>query len=559
MIRLFNGIIYDPAQKIDGELGEIWIKDDKIIEKPSAEKIRKLKADGELEEIDLNQKIIMAGGVDIHSHIAGPKVNSGRVLRPEDHRRDNVARKGSLRSGVGSTVPSSYVTGYRYSMMGYTTVMEAAGPPMKAKHIHEEFNDLPFIDKGFLVLSGNNYFVLKFISENNMEALKNYLGWLIDVTGAYALKVVNPAGVEAWKEGKRMRGIKDKGTTFNLSPSEIMLALTKANDELNLPHAVHLHTNDLGTAGNYKTTLDTLELLKNRRLHITHIQFSSYGKDENNKIKFRTATDKVAAAVNKHPKLTVDIGQLVFGEATTMTADGVLEYNLHKLSGHKWVNTDVEMETGSGIVPMNYKKKNLVNGIQWATGMELFLKIEDPFKVFLTTDHPNAGPFTAYPWIIKLLMDKDYREEYISGMHKNIDNYTDISNLKREYSLYEIAAISRSGPAKSLGLKNKGHLAPGADADIAVYESIDKNDIAEVFAHPALVFKDGMLIVEDGELKSDKLLIGKTLMTKPDYDKKIQREIKDDFQKFYSMSIENYAVTDNYFNKVEVVPCRSEE
>jgi formylmethanofuran dehydrogenase subunit A len=156
-------------------------------------------------------------------------------------------------------------------------------------------------------------------------------------------------------------------------------------------------------------------------------------------------------------------------------------------------------------------------------------------------------------------MNRDYREEYISGMHKNIDNYTDINNLKREYSLYEIAAVSRSGPAKSLGLKNKGHLAPGADADIAVYESLENRDIAEVFAHPAMVFKDGQLVVEDGELKSDRLLPGRTLMTKPEYDKNIKAEIRDDFQKFYSMSIDNYAVTDNYFNNVEVVPCRSKE
>ncbi|ADQ14390.1 formylmethanofuran dehydrogenase subunit A [Halanaerobium hydrogeniformans] len=554
MLKLKNALIYDPKNNKDGVKEDIWIKDEKIVDKPSEREIKELKAKDQLEEIDLQNKIVMAGGVDIHSHIAGPKVNSGRVLRPEDHRRDNVPRKGKLRSGVGSTVPSSYVTGYRYSLMGYTTVMEAAGPPMKAKHIHEEFNDLPFIDKGFLVLSGNNYFVLKFISENNFEALKNYLGWLINVTGAFALKVVNPGGVEAWKEGKRMRGIHDKGTSFNLSPSEILLALAKANDELGIPHAIHVHTNDLGTAGNYKTTNETLQLLKDYRVHVTHIQFSSYGKTENDRVKFITATDQVAAEINRQPKLTVDIGQLVFGEATTMTADGILEYNLHKLSGNKWVNTDVEMETGSGIVPMNYKKKNLVNDIQWATGMELFLKIEDPWKVFLTTDHPNAGPFTAYPWIIKLLMDSNYRNDYISGMHKKFDDYTDLSNLKREYDLSEIAVISRSGPAKALGLENKGHLGVGADADITVYENLENRDIAEVFAKPKYVFKSGTMIVKDGELITE-LQDGKTLVTKPDYDPQIAEDIREEFQKYYSISIDNYGVTDNYYKKVEVVPC----
>jgi formylmethanofuran dehydrogenase subunit A len=498
MLRLKNAVIYDPA------------------------------AD-DLEEIDLNGKIVMAGGVDIHSHIAGPKVNSGRVLRPEDHRRDNVARKGKLRSGVGSTVPSSYVTGYRYSLMGYTTVMEAAGPPMKAKHIHEEFGDLPYIDKGFLVLSGNNYFVLKFISENNQQALKDYLAWLINVTGAFGLKVVNPGGVEAWKEGKRMRGIDEKGTHFDLSPKEILLALAKAADDLELPHPIHLHTNDLGSAGNYKTAINTMKLLEDYRLHITHVQFSSYGKNEDSKIKFAMATDEIAAEINRQSKLTVDIGQLVFGEATTMTADGILEYNLHKLSGNKWVNTD-----------------------------ELFLKIEDPWKVFLTTDHPNAGPFTAYPWIIKLLMDKNYRKDYISDLNDKFDEYTDLSSLDREYSLSEIAVISRSGPAKALGLKNKGHLGVGADADITIYNNIEDNDIAEVFAHPAYVFKSGKMIVKAGELL-DNLEIGKTLVTKPEYDQNIIELIREDFQKYYSISIDNYPVTDHYYDKIEVIPCVTKE
>jgi len=558
MLRLKNAVIYDPTNNKDGVKEDIWIENGKIAAEPKPEVVKELKAADDLEEIDLNGKIVMAGGVDIHSHIAGPKVNSGRVLRPEDHRRDNVARKGKLRSGVGSTVPSSYVTGYRYSLMGYTTVMEAAGPPMKAKHIHEEFSDLPYIDKGFLVLSGNNYFVLKFISENNQQALKDYLAWLINVTGAFGLKVVNPGGVEAWKEGKRMRGIDEKGTHFDLSPKEILLALAKAADDLELPHPIHLHTNDLGSAGNYKTAINTMRLLEDYRLHITHVQFSSYGKNEDSKIKFAMATDEIAAEINRQSKLTVDIGQLVFGEATTMTADGILEYNLHKLSGNKWVNTDVEMETGSGIVPMNYKKKNLVNDIQWATGMELFLKIEDPWKVFLTTDHPNAGPFTAYPWIIKLLMDKNYRKDYISDLNDKFDEYTDLSSLDREYSLSEIAVISRSGPAKALGLKNKGHLGVGADADITIYNNIEDNDIAEVFAHPAYVFKSGKMIVKAGELL-DNLEIGKTLVTKPEYDQNIIELIREDFQKYYSISIDNYPVTDHYYDKIEVIPCVTKE
>ena len=84
-------------------------------------------------------------------------------MRPEDHRGDVIPRTEITRSGVGYTVPSTFVTGYRYATMGYTTVMEAAVPPLGARHTHEELNDTPIVDKGCYPLMGNNYFVLKYI------------------------------------------------------------------------------------------------------------------------------------------------------------------------------------------------------------------------------------------------------------------------------------------------------------------------------------------------------------------------------------------------------------
>ena len=102
--------------------------------------------------------------------------------------------------------------------------------------------------------------------------------------------------------------------------------------------------------------------------------------------------------------MTFDMGQVIFTDTTTMTADGPFEYTLYQLSGHKWVNSDVETETSGGIIPFHYKKNNAVNATQWSIGLELALMIEDPWKIFMTTDHPNGGPFFAYPRIIAWLI-----------------------------------------------------------------------------------------------------------------------------------------------------------
>ena len=73
-----------------------------------------------------------------------------------------------------------------------------------------------------------------------------------------------------------------------------------------------------------------------------------------------------------------------------------------------------------------------------------------------------------------------------------------LCGIEREYSFSEIAQLTRSGPAKLLGLADRGHLREGARADVAIYRD-DKNRTA-MFARARLVLKDGEVIVEDGEI-----------------------------------------------------------
>ena len=50
-----------------------------------------------------------------------------------------------------------------------------------------------------------------------------------------------------------------------------------------------------------------------------------------------------------------------------------------------------------------------------------------------------------------------------------------------------------------LGLKHKGHLGIGADADVTVYTPC--RNIRTMFELPRYVFKTGELIVEQGEIR----------------------------------------------------------
>ncbi len=533
-----NGTVYDPLNGIKGEKMDLFIEGGRIVEE----------AKGEV--IDASGLLVLPGGVDLHSHIAGSKVNLGRLMRPEDHRKDPVPATEVTRSGTGYTVPTTYVTGYRYATMGYTTVMEAAMPPLTARHVHEELCDIPMVDKGAFTLMGNNHFVMKYIAEGNWEKLRNYVGWLLKATKGYAIKLVNPGGVENWKWGKNVEGLDDKVENYGVTPREIIKGLSRANEELGLPHPIHVHCNKLGTPGKFGIVVETVETVvaQGGRIHITHVQFNSYGGED--WATLSSAAPEVAKAINRSPGATCDLGQVIFGEATTMTGDGPWQHRLFKLTGNKWYNSDVELEVGAGIVPYTFKPKSLVNAVQWTIGLEVALLVEDPWKVVLTTDHPNAGPFYYYPRVIEWLMSRKAREKTLSEVHKAASSRSTLPSLEREYSLYEIAVITRAGPARLLGLRRKGHLGVGADADVAIYE-FREDDVEGSFSRAKYVIKDGEIVVKDGRVVREHW--GRTLWVSPPGE--LPEDAKADFEKYYTVSLENYPVEPEYLPKSEVIPC----
>ncbi len=530
MLKVINGEVYDPANNVNGEVREICIENGRIVDSIKGGRT-----------IDAKGMVVMPGGVDIHAHIAGPKVNAARKMRPEDHRLDPVRRTSITRSGVGKTVPSTFITGYRYAAMGYTTAFDAAIPPMAARHAHEEFNDIPIIDKGFFVLMGNNEFIMQQIAAGERERLRHYVAWLLKATGGYAVKLVNPGGVEMWKSLGNARTIDDQVTHFGVTPRQIIQSLAEASMELDLPHPVHIHCNNLGVAGNRDTTLETMKALEGRRGHLAHVQFHSYGGRPGGL--FASRVRELAEYVNTHPNLTVDVGQVLFGDTTSMTGDGPLGYMLHQVTGRKWINTDVENEEGCGIVPIEYKDKSHMHTTQWAIGLEWYLLVEDPWRISLSTDHPNGASFVSYPRIIRLLMDREYRRETIKKVNPKALAKTLLPDLDREYSLSEIAIITRAAPARILGLRNKGHLGIGADADITIYDKDE--DKEQMFSTPRYVIKEGRILVEDGEIRQE--TYGKTLYVSPRHDPDIEKHIREYFDKYYTIEFENYPVQPEHY------------
>ena len=548
-----NGTVYDPKNKVNGEKMDICVKDGKIVESVSKNAL----------EIDANNKVVMAGGVDSHSHIAGAKVNTGRTLRPEDSKKDLFSKEG-LRQGSGFSIPSTFKTGYQYSGMGYTTVIEAAMPPLVARHTHEEFMDLPQIDKAAMPLFGNSWMVLEYLKNGDLSMCAAYVAWLLKVTKGYAIKIVNPGGTEAWGWGKNVHGLDDEVPYFGITPREIVTGLAKVNEMLGLPHSIHVHPNNLGHPGNWETTIDTMDCVKDIKAkpkfgdrdtvyYNTHLQFHSYGGTS-----WKDCVSKgveTADYVNKNKHVMIDVGQVTLDETTTMTADGPMEYDLHMTNGLKWANCDVELETGSGVVPFIYSPKGPVYSLQWAIGLDIFL-YTNPEKLILTTDHPNAGPFIRYPRVIAWLLSKEYRDDWIQNrVHKWAAQKSHITETDKEYSMYEIAQITRANSSKVLGLSgDRGHLGVGAKADISIYD-IDPEEksgkkIEKAFLEAAYVLKNGDIVVKNGNVVKE--VYGDTIFVNAEINESLESELLKDlnmkFKKLYSVNMENYPVQDAYAN-----------
>jgi formylmethanofuran dehydrogenase subunit A len=535
-LRIAGGTVYDPANGVSGEVRDICVDGGRIVDSLPASAPR----------LDASGMVVMAGGVDIHSHVAGSSVNLARRLLPEEHDADPApapalaSGEGLARSGTGGTMPSTFTTGYRYAGLGYTTVFDAAVAPLMARISHGELDDTPIVDAGVFVLIGNDEYLLRLIAAGERAQAREYAAWLLGAAGGYALKVVNPGGVELWKRGMRDRfGLDTPVGSERVTPRAILETLVEAANGLGLPHAAHVHCNDLGVAGNVATTLASMRAVEGRRAHFTHLQFHAYDAAPDGTR--RSGARQLIEYINAHPEVSGDVGQVMFGPATTLTADAAVEYLLYKSIGRRWVNVDIELETGCGVVPYTYKEKHAVSALQWVVGLELFLLAADPWRMVLSTDHPNGGSFLAYPELIRLLMDRTYRDSCLARVNPALLAGSAMADgLSREYTLDEVAIVTRAGPARLLGLTRKGHLGPGADGDVTVYTR--DADVSKMFATPRYVVKGGTLVVEEGQLR--RAPRGQRLHVRPGYDRAVETPLREFFDRHATVSFRNYPVGD---------------
>jgi formylmethanofuran dehydrogenase subunit A len=346
--------------------------------------------------------------------------------------------------------------------------------------------------------------------------------------------------------------------------------------------SLHLHANNLGHPGNWEVARDSLmitseikpenksqiewgETVENARrrqsVYLAHAQFSAYGGTSWRD--FCSGAADLAKYINQVDDVVIDSGSVPFGPATTMTGDGPAQHDLYMITGQKWSNTDVELECGSGVLPLVYMKSSPVHSVQWAIGIEVMLLVDDPWKTIMSTDHPNGGIFTKYPQLITWLMSKKARDDTAKECHKWAYDKSTLGGVDKEFSLYDVAIVTRANPARTIGMSyRKGHLGAGADGDVTIYDidpaRLDTNDAATLaakFSRPEYTIKDGGVVAHNGEIVS--VPDGRRFYCRPYVDEELEKDmLKDvkDWFKYYTVGFANYPVPEKYLKNPVAIP-----
>src|SRR5271165_3612478 len=177
MLRISGGKVYDPAHGVKGVVKDVCVSGGKVVAEVEGGRT-----------IDATGMVVFPGGVDVHTHVAGAALNFARAMIPEDHRRNTpYLRTAHNRGGIGGSTPTTWVTGYLYAGMGWTTVNEAAVPILSARHTHEELRDTPIADKTCCVLLANNEILLDLLGAGEIERAKHVAAWQIWAAKAYGV------------------------------------------------------------------------------------------------------------------------------------------------------------------------------------------------------------------------------------------------------------------------------------------------------------------------------------------------------------------------------------
>ena len=533
LIKLTGGKIYDPANKVSGEVRDIYVEDGKIVApKPNA------RADA---TYDVKGRVIMAGAIDPHTHIGGGKMTIARMLLPEDHRGDPVTRTELTRAGSGRSVPSTHVTGYRYAEMGYTACFEPAMLPANARQAHMEMGDTPMVDKGaFAMLGSDDYFLRQLAAKKDFKAIKDYVAWTMHAAQAIAVKVVNPGGISAFKFNQRALDLDEEHVYYHVTPRQIIQTLARAIEELGVTHPLHIHGCNLGVPGNIEIHAG----------HGARLRGPAHAHDAYPVLELRHRRRPAFLFRRGAPHRTRQQDP----QRLDRRRPGAVRPDLHRFGRqHAPIRHRQERASQEAGDHGHRVRRRLRRGADALSRQELrqrhamgdrardlpavrrslaHLPHHRPPQrravLLLSASHPAAdGQGLPRRHVAEDQSRRAGPERAAQNAHPRI-------YARRDRHSHPRRPGQEPGPSGSRPSRRRRR------GDITVYR--DDPDREAMFATPEYVFKDGELVVKDGKVV--KVVQGATHVVRPDYDKSIEKPLNDYFDRYLTVRMDNFKLAD---------------
>ncbi|MBI3582055.1 MAG: hypothetical protein HY098_08305 [Nitrospinae bacterium] len=243
----------------------------------------------------------------------------------------------------------------------------------------------------------------------------------------------------------------------------------------------HVHLPELARIGGLETLERFLVRLSGRRCHLSHVSHYAF---ESRGGKIAPAGAKAAGLLSRHPNVTFDCGPVVFGPALAFTADNELAVRVSKAGGGGLFSHE---KSRFSAVPYVFREANETDSLLWINGMELLLATQHLKSASLSIDFPSGGALEGIPRIIALLMDREKRGAFLDGLNADAVEASSLKGMRREFSLYEVATVTRWAPGLVAGT--------GAD-DAVVYK--EGADMEKMFANPLYVVRGKRRAVKEG-------------------------------------------------------------
>jgi len=486
-----NGLIFDPINSIAGEVNDILIENGKIVDKFSNEK--------NVKEINAKDKTIIPSALDIHAHIASHQLNLVRLLGARDLKFQKHWAGLKLLD-----ITKNYI------MQGFSFILEANVMPSFAKQTTFDFLRIPVLDKGFL-LNISNLWALELEYQKGLyQDGAMFVSDLLRKVKGFGVKIYNPFEAENWNWNILRKALTEKGRLYNFNPLDVYITVTKIVEFLKLPHSVHAHIegyesrevkenlmkvlNEIKPLNPIEASSNNLKVGRSQIFHLAHA--SSYNIDGDN--------SELIDFFNKNIKFDLDIGFVGFNPINPIMTSDRRFFNSFKNLNEKRpvVRESLESEGDSFIGVREFNKRNVDHCNLWGNALDLALNIKNKWQVQFSVNFPIYSDIKNTPLIYEWLMNKNSRERFMKDMNTEFLKKHPIVNNSDEYSFKDLIIITRSSPAKSLGLeKYKGNLGLGADGDLNLLNiNIDTLDSSKQVEEIIKAFQNIEYVIKEGNI-----------------------------------------------------------